>query len=246
MSEDSRSRLDRSEPGPADAETLERLAALGYVAGSAAPRPASGGALPDPKDGIGSLGLINEARDLIERGRLSDARERLGRALRLSPRSVSGLTLLGSACILGGDPRSAIEPLTQAARLSPAQADVQLNLGLAQAGVGNAAGAEAAFRRALELAPRTHGAAVNLVDLLANSGRVEEAWTALREARDHGLEGAAFDYLEGTLAAARGDLDLARRMLERSLAGGLPPAAVARARALLDRIAEASGSAPGA
>ena len=36
----------------------ERLAALGYVAGSTADRPADPGALPDPTDVMGSLRLV--------------------------------------------------------------------------------------------------------------------------------------------------------------------------------------------
>jgi len=228
------------------AERLERLAALGYVAGSAAPRPADPGALPDPKDVIGSLRLINEERGSLGRGRLDEAQRTLQLALKQSPRNVSALVLLGARHILAGQPRAAIEPLERAARLSPANAEVQANLGLAFAGVGDARSAEAAFRRALLLAPRTHDAAVNLADLLVNTGRPAEAQDVIRQARQEGLASPALDYLGGSLAAARGDSERARHLLQSALDAGLPPAAATRARALLKALSEASGSPPGA
>jgi Tfp pilus assembly protein PilF len=233
VTEDRRERPLRGDPDREDAEQLERLKALGYVAGSAAPAPGDTSALPDPKDAIASLALVNEARALIGKGRQRQAQSVLERALKSSPRNVSALTLLGISHIVAGQPRRAIDPLERAARLAPANADVQFNLGLAQAGVGSVPGAEGAFRRAVTLAPRNHDAAVSLVDLLVNTGRLEEGWKTLQGARKAGLESPQLDFLEGKLAAARGDRERARVLLERSLSGGLPAAAAEQARALL-------------
>ena len=227
---DRRSRPAESGVNPGD---LVRLAALGYVAGSAAPAPADADVLPDPKDAIGSLDLINEARALMGRGQHREARRVLQRALEMSPRSVSGQVLLGVSHLMAGDPHQAITPLERAARLAPANADVQFNLGLAQAGVGSVPGAEAAFRRAVELAPRNHDAAMSLVDLLLNTGRPDEAWAALQAGRAEGLGSPPFDFLEGKLAAVRGDRGRARQLLERALSGGLTPEAAGQARAIL-------------
>ena len=230
---DRRSRPLEGESSREDTERMERLAALGYVAATAAPAPGDTTALPDPKDAIGTLDLINEARALMGKHRLPEAQSVLGRALKSSPRNVSGQVLLGISHLMAGDPRGAIAPLERAARLAPANADVQFNLGLAQAGVGSVPGAEAAFRRAVELAPRNHDAAMSLVDLLLNTGRPDEAWAALQAGRAEGLGSPPFDFLEGKLAAVRGDRGRARQLLERALSGGLTPEAAGQARAIL-------------
>ncbi|HSD29493.1 MAG TPA: sulfatase-like hydrolase/transferase [Vicinamibacteria bacterium] len=216
-----------------DAERLARLQSLGYVAGSRA------GAddrkrLPDPKKVIGSLELINEARQLIGERRYDAAIERLERARRDSPRNLSALVLTGAAQLQAGRPQAALAPLRRAAEVAPANADVPFNTGLTYLALGDAAHAEQAFRRALALSPRYHDAAVNLVSLLLQTDRVAEAGVAFASARQVGLSSPLLDYLEGKLAFLRGDFDAARPPLARALESGrLPPAAAAETRRLL-------------
>jgi arylsulfatase A-like enzyme/Flp pilus assembly protein TadD len=216
-----------------DAERLARLQSLGYVAGSRAGADDRKG-LPDPKKVIGSLELINEARQLIGERRYDAAIERLERARRDSPRNVSALVLTGVAQLQAGRPQAALAPLRRAAGIAPANADVPFNIGLSYLALGDAERAEQAFRRALALSPRYHDAAVNLVSLLLQTDRVAEAEVAFASARQVGLASPLLDYLDGKLALLRGDRDAARPPLTRALESGrLPPSAAADARRLL-------------
>ena len=216
-----------------DAERLARLQSLGYVAGSRAGADDRKG-LPDPKQVIGSLELINEARQLIGERRYDEAIARLERARRDSPRNLSALVLTGVAQLQAGRPQAALAPLRRAAEVAPANADVPFNTGLTFLALGDAVHAEQAFRRTLALAPRYHDAAVNLVSLLLQTDRVAEAEVAFASARQVGLSSALLDYLEGKLAFLRGDRDATRPPLTRALESGrLPPSAAADARRML-------------
>jgi choline-sulfatase len=208
-----------------EAERLARLQALGYVAGSRA--RAEGQGLPDPKKVIGSLDLINEARQLMGERRYDEAIERLDRARRGSPRNLSALVLTGVAQLEAGRPQAALPPLRQAAEIAPVNADVPYNMGRTYLALGDAIHAEQAFRRALALAPRYHDAAVNLVSVLLQTGRSAEAQAAFDSARQAGLSSPLLDYLEGKLAFQRGDSEAARPPLTRALESGRLPAAAA-------------------
>jgi Tfp pilus assembly protein PilF len=110
---------------------------------------------------------------------------------------------------------------------------VQFNLGLAWSGRGDAARAEKAWRRTLALAPRYQDAAVNLVNMLLQTGHATEAEQALKDARQAGIEGPLLDFLEGKLAARRGDVAAARAALTRALGGSLAPPVAAEAQKTL-------------
>lgn len=232
VTEDRRSVARSGESEQAESERLARLAALGYTGLGSSPPP-RGSHLPDPKRAIGGLAAINEARRLMGARRLQDAETTLESVLEQSPQNLSALVLLGSVRIMGGQAAKAVVPLERAAALAPLNADVQFNLGLARLGRGDAPGAEKAWRRTLQLAPRYRDAAVNLVDLLAKTNRLAEAESALADSRRSGVESPLLDYLEGKLAAARGDGVAARAALTRALVGSLPAPAAADAKALL-------------
>ena len=182
---------------------------------------------------IGTLESINDARRLIGERRFQEADKLLEGVIRQSPRNLSAFVLLGSSRIVSGQPAAAVEPLTRAAELAPYNSDVQFNLGLAWSGRGDAARAERAWRRTLALAPRYQDAAVNLVNMLMQTGHPAEAEKALKEARQAGLTGPLLDFLEGKLAAQRGDVAAARAALTRALSGSLPPPVAAEARRIL-------------
>jgi arylsulfatase A-like enzyme len=215
-----------------DAERLARLRALGYVAGSRARADRVG--LPDPKNVIGSLELINEARRLMGERRYDEAIERLDRARRDSPRNLSALVLTGVAHLEAGRPQSALPPLRRAAEVAPANADVPYNTGRTYLALGDAIHAEESFRRALGLSPRYHDAAVNLISLLLQTGRTAEAQVAFDAARHAGLTSPLLDYLEGKLAFLHGDSGAFRPPLMRALESGrLPPSAAEDVRRML-------------
>jgi Flp pilus assembly protein TadD len=221
-----------AEAAAGDAERLERLRTLGYVAGSRAPAGHPTG--PDPKRAIGSLQAINGARRAMAERRWDDAVRQLEGALRVSPRNVSALTLTGVAHLQAGRPREASAVLRRAAEVAPANADVPFNLGLAAIALGDGAAAEAAFRRARELHPRHHDATVNLADLLLQLDRPADARRVVDDAHRVGLASPLLDFVDGRLLLMSGDRVRARDVLTRAAASRrLPPPALAEARGLL-------------
>jgi hypothetical protein len=82
-----------------DAETIEKLRSLGYVAGAVTQKPSE--PARDPKDMILSYEKVNAARTLVAQHRIPEAvamtdsvlaqtRRYLGQRIRLLPRAVGG------------------------------------------------------------------------------------------------------------------------------------------------------------
>lgn len=222
----------------ASGERFSRLASLGYLVAPGRPRAGDSG-LPDPKDVIGTLERINEARRLPGSRRPDAALSILAPLVEKTPGNLSALILLGSAYIELGRAELATTPLREAAVLAPQNADVQFNLGIALMGTGDPAGAEQAWRTTLVLSPRYLEAAVNLADLLLRSQRGREARELLRAARAQALESPLLDYLEGRAALDAGDPASAREALLRALSRPLPPPVARDARYLLATLSRA-------
>jgi arylsulfatase A-like enzyme/tetratricopeptide (TPR) repeat protein len=81
-----------------DKETLEKLAALGYVGASASRKaPAGGESLADPKDKLDVFTAVQEAGERIVRDDYAGAARTLETALRADPRMPQALLMLGGA-----------------------------------------------------------------------------------------------------------------------------------------------------
>lgn len=81
-----------------DKETVERLAALGYVGAAVAPRPAAASEpLADPKDKLRIFASVQQAGELIVRDQYVDAAELLESALRDDPKMPQARLMLGGA-----------------------------------------------------------------------------------------------------------------------------------------------------
>ncbi|MGZ6971995.1 MAG: sulfatase-like hydrolase/transferase, partial [Thermoanaerobaculia bacterium] len=104
-------------PGAADAETIKKLASLGYLA-SRSPDAASKD-LPDPKDRIQTLGRMREASRLVAAHRENDAVFLLRALTAENPRMLEAWELLTRVLRQSGRPREALEALERADRLQP-------------------------------------------------------------------------------------------------------------------------------
>jgi arylsulfatase A-like enzyme/Tfp pilus assembly protein PilF len=162
----------------AEAETVERLRALGYLA--EAPDAQAGLALgvvggPDPKDEIGKLETIREAITLLVAERGAEAFERLATLGQLG----FELELLrGTAALRARRYSEARASAARARALAPGRAGAHLLLGKVAEAEGRGTQAEAAFAAALGADPEAGEAAVGL-------GRLAEARGQLDEARRH-------------------------------------------------------------
>jgi arylsulfatase A-like enzyme/Flp pilus assembly protein TadD len=215
-------RGDAIAPPADDSETNERrekLVALGYVSGSAAP---ASGAL-DPKDGIKLLPDLDAARHAIQLGDPKDALAPLTRLIAANPGNVPAHLLLGQAQLASGRGDDAIATYRSVTALAPNNALAWFNLGnaFAQKGAGDdAAFAEAkrSYERALALFPRHTDTYLNLAALHAARKDAEQSRQTLLRARAAGVSDPTIETELGVLETTRKDQRAARAAFERALA----------------------------
>ncbi|MEO7975087.1 MAG: tetratricopeptide repeat protein, partial [Thermoanaerobaculia bacterium] len=191
-----------NEPG---AEERARLAALGYLQGSA-DRTSQGA---DPKDAIGFLAGLDRANQLIGEGRLAEAEaafrafadreppplaalEGLGRIAllqgrhaaaeqsyarlsALDPESVTALAQLVKLARERGDLPTAIERARTLAQLAPHDGSASRLLAEALLAAGATQAAEAEWRRGLEAAPHSPWLRLSFARYLLGAHRWTEA-----------------------------------------------------------------------
>jgi choline-sulfatase len=103
-----------------DPEEAKKLAALGYL--SATPGD-SGGPLPDPKDGIGDINLVQHASQLEHRGERDAAIAEYRQVLAKNPRLTDAWTLLAGALETQGKYDEAIATYKRAIQIAPSIAE---------------------------------------------------------------------------------------------------------------------------
>ena len=208
-------------PGAADAETIKKLASLGYLA-SRAP-DASSKDLPDPKDRIQTLGRMREASRLAAAHRENDAVALLRSLTAENPRMLEAWELLTRVLRLSGRPREAMEALEHADRLQPGTP--QILAGLSDLAFESG---ELKKARAYAEAARVAGA-TDVAPLLA---RIDLAAGDVARARQEALEAVAARsrdqgplILLAQIEVAAGNLDAALAALRRAdeVGRGRPP-----------------------
>ena len=205
-------------PAAVDPETREKLAALGYLGGVAAP---GGEALPDPKAQLPTLADLRRAADHLDRGELTAAVPLYRSALDANPRMLDGWLALADVLRRLGRVEEAVDALRRAYEASGG--DVEL---ARQAAAGyELLGRRYLEQQAWEAARDASRQAVALEDerplawnhlgvarhQLGERLAALEAWERAVE-----LDGAQLDVLYnlGTRAAELGRAEQAKRALE--------------------------------
>ena len=208
-------------PGSADAETIRKLASLGYLA-SHSP-DAESKDLPDPKDRIQTLGVLREASHLIAIRREDDAISLLGRLTAESPRMLEAWELLTRVLRQSGRPREALKALERADRLQPGTPQILAGMSDLSLESGDLAKA-----RSLAEAAGAAGAA----DITLLLARIDLEAGELARARDEARESIAARgrdqaplVLLAEIETRAGNLEAALAALRRAdaLGEGLPP-----------------------
>ena len=228
-----------------DPETLQRLAALGYVGNVIDVDPHA--ALPDPKEKLPIFALMNAAKNLAnDEGRIEDAVAKMREVVARDPKIMDAHLSLGGWLLRLHQPDAAIAAYKQALALKPDD-DVALgNLARLLAGRGrtqDALDALQVFRTALELNPKNPQSWNNLAIHYLDLGRLDEARASFAEALAANPKlGAAANGL-GAIAFETGDVAKAGTLVTHALE--LEPR-LRTGRYNLARVREAQGDLAGA
>jgi choline-sulfatase len=214
-------------PRPVDAETEERLAALGYVGGSVSRKNLEDRPRGDPKDKIGLYNLLKQAGSSSAEGRVDEAIAKVQQALGEDPEIVEGYMLLGNFLKKAKRPKEAIVAYKDALARDDEHQGALFQLAIAYKDQGRLDEARAGFERARELDPRNGKVLWQLADLLMRQGQPQEAETVIQDALarkvdehrfllklgESQIEAKQFTEAEKSLKAAlekKSDLDTAR------------------------------------
>jgi tetratricopeptide (TPR) repeat protein len=224
-----------------DPETLQRLAALGYVGGG--PRVDPEAVLPDPKDKIALFGRMGAARELAGDDKLELAVAAIREVIAEDPGIIDAHTALGGWLRRLERPREAIAAYRAALSIQPESEIALAELAEVYRELGEPEKALEGYRTVLGLEPRQPHMWYQLATLYLDLGRADEARRTFEQALEHNPKmGAAYNSL-AALAFERGELEEAERLVRR----GLELEDDLRAsRFNLARILEARGDAAGA
>ena len=202
-----------------DPETLQRLAALGYVGNVIDVDPNA--VLPDPKQKLPLFAMMNTAKRLAqEEDRVEDAVAKMREVIRGDPKIMDAHLTLGNWLMRLRRPDEAIAAYREAVALKP---DDDIALGnlagvlTARGKVQDALEALEVFRTALKVNPKNPQSWYQLATLYLDLGRLDEARSSFSDALTANPKmGAAHNGL-GAIAFAAGDLRQAEAMVSRGL-----------------------------
>ncbi len=167
-----------AEVAPVDAEIAERLAALGYVGGSASASAAVSGL--DPKERIGVSNTLHDAMAAIESGDMDRAAPLLEKVTLSDPQIPMAQLQLGIARARQRRYKEAIGPLHKAIELNPDAAMAHYEMGVALYETGDLKTAAVHFEIVTKRMPKWADARFSYGSVLARIDRVPEAETELR------------------------------------------------------------------
>jgi arylsulfatase A-like enzyme/Tfp pilus assembly protein PilF len=175
-------------PRAIDSETEERLAALGYVAGSVSLKKMDGPARGDPKDKIALYNLMKEAGALSSEGKVDDAIATVKQALNQDPEIVEGYMLLGNFYKKLKRPQDAIAAYRHALARDSEHQNALFSLALAYKDEGRLDEARVGFERARELDPRNGKVLWQLADLWMRKGDFTRAEAVITDALERKVD----------------------------------------------------------
>jgi arylsulfatase A-like enzyme/Tfp pilus assembly protein PilF len=204
-------------PQTVDAETEERLAALGYVGGGVSARHLEERPRGDPKDKIHLYNLIKQASGASAEGHLDDAIAKVKQALAADPEIVEAYMLLGNFLKKAKRPDEAVAAYKQALSRDPEHQGALFSLALAYKDQGKLAEAQAGFERARSLDPRNGKVLWQLADLELQRGDSKKAESVIRDALTQKVDEHRFLLKLGESQIESKQYDEAEKSLKRAL-----------------------------
>jgi choline-sulfatase len=175
-------------PRSIDAETEERLAALGYVAGSVNVKKIDEPARGDPKDKVDLYNLLKQAGTLSFEGKVDAAIATVKQALAQDPEIVEGYMLLGNLYKKTKRPQDAIAAYRDALARDSEHQNALFSLALAYKDEGRLDEARVGFERAHDLDPRNGKVIWQLADLWMRKGDSARAEAIITDALERKVD----------------------------------------------------------
>jgi len=214
LAHSSRKRSDNQDPAPVDPQAQERLAALGYVAGSA--HATRGRRLANPKDKIGLANLIKEAGADVAAGHLDAASEKIQSVLSSDPDILAAYNVLGNLQLKRGDRLKAIDTYRRALARDPGFRPALFNLAAAYFAVDRPREAAAALHRLLELDPRDTDVILRLGQVALEAGDPRKAGAFFAQVLSTKPDSVDAETGLGNVALAQNDLRAAEAHFRRA------------------------------
>jgi tetratricopeptide (TPR) repeat protein len=198
-----------------DPETLQRLAALGYVGGG--PRVDPEAVLPDPKDKIGLFERMGDARALAKDEKLEEAVAAMRAVIAEDAGIIDAHTTLGGWLRKLKRPEEAIAAYRRTLEIDPRNEMALAALAEVYRAQGKPDAAIEGYRTVLKLEPRQPQMWYQLATLYLDLGRETDAKKTFETALEHNPKmGAAYNSL-AALAFERGDMAEAERLVRKGL-----------------------------
>lgn len=170
------------------------LRSITYGAKNSEQHPALGAA--------GNSSELAEAQNLLQQGRIAEAKSAATEYLQVHSSSVEGYNLLGIICGSAHDYEGALDAFQHAVKLNPASTKSHNNLGSLYAAAGKSEQAEREFRKSLSLAPSDGEANYGLGLLLISENKPAAAIPLLLRVHPARLE-ARMNLVRAYLRAGR-------------------------------------------
>ena len=207
-----------------DPQTAERLRALGYVGGAAAPGSAPPADAADPKDRLREKALLAEADTALRARDHAGALRRFDEVLRAEPDNRFALLRSASALVALGRPAEAVPRLDRLVRVAPDLGEARYQLADALTRAGDRRRAAEQWTETVRLEPRRAAAWSNLGTVLFQGGQMARAAEAFEQAlalepgnRTFGENLGACRYELALLELAAGRIEAARKRLADAL-----------------------------
>jgi tetratricopeptide (TPR) repeat protein len=203
-----------------DAETREKLAALGYVGSLIDPAKLKGKKLANPRDKIGVFNELFRARELEANGQPDEAIRTVQAIIAADPDpSAAAYEILGASEMAKNDLGRAEENFRKAVELDPQLTNIHYRIGWIAEKQGRLEVAEAEYVKELEISPQHFKALYNLARVYQTTGKVEKERETLERCLEADPKFPSTYFFLARLDLARGErypeaIDLVRKGIE--------------------------------
>lgn len=206
------------QPRALDAETEQRLRALGYVGGSVSRAALVDKPRPDPKDTIRLYNLLKRAAQDSVDGKLDDGIAKVREVLAADPDVIEAYTMLGNMHTKARRLPEAIAAYQRALAVDPEHQGAAWSLALAYKEAGKEDEAKAGFERVLQLDPRGARPLYQLATIAMGKRDFAGAAALLEKGLTLDADRAAFLVKLGEARIELQQLDAAERALTEAIA----------------------------